>query len=494
MADNPTVGQVYAMNMAATGGVPAQLSMGRDKITMARSAQDYDLRQQQLSQAMQLAQMRDAIAREQMAQGQRQFDANLGLQKQGMGLRREQMGMQNQMAQANLDLKKQQEQRLQQEFQWEQDEKQLEIDAEEAYGKAVRALQFTEDEFAQSPIGQALLSADIPDRVRGQLWKENFELWADNSMQSTDLPAVLQTAQELDELTDIMATAERGSPEYERARSRYNNIMRAGKMLDKGREIGEGGDVELMGGQAQATLEESAAEDLLVPNQAGTGFESAPGVDESFANRDAMAAKEAQQSKEDVIISNMEPKELEKLRSEAMVSYTRSMNQAPELDGMVMDLVALAPLAAYSGPQKAFNAFAKTAGFDDIPDSAAALTKYGVVVKANILPKLKAMLGSQFAKEEGAWLLSTLGDDTMHPEQKVAAIEGRVDAWAREIMSNARTAGEEVPSFQEIFPSFYSRPGATLPFQGPGMIEPAGGGGLGIPDDIAEIMSRHGGR
>jgi len=165
----PTFGEQYAANLAKTGGVGAQLEMGRQSIAQAQAAQQAAYRQQALAQQMQLQQMQDQLARERLAQEQAQFAAGQGLEQQRLGMLGGQFGQE-------FGLKQQQAQREQQLF-----DLQRQQEAEQRAGRSAMGdiyagidLETTSSDFLKSPIAAAIGQANIDPAMKSQLMDEEF--------------------------------------------------------------------------------------------------------------------------------------------------------------------------------------------------------------------------------------------------------------------------------------------------------------------------------
>ena len=119
--------------------------------------------------------------------------------------------------------------------------------------------------------------------------------------------------------------------------------------------------------------------------------------------------------------------------------------QLPALERTAGTLYKLADLATYNFAGKTRDIILRETGLD-VGDAADAATAYANVVKVNILPTLKATFGGNMSIEEGKWLLSTLGDASMSPSQKIAAIDTRVQGWINQAESKALRVGEQPDS------------------------------------------------
>ncbi len=95
----PTFAQQAQANIARTGGVGAQLQMGRDKIAMAQFAAQQAAAQRARDYASQQDMARMTLDRERMAAQQSQFEAGQGLQRERMGIQQGQFGQEFELRQ-----------------------------------------------------------------------------------------------------------------------------------------------------------------------------------------------------------------------------------------------------------------------------------------------------------------------------------------------------------------------------------------------------------
>jgi len=153
---------------------------------------------------------------------------------------------------------------------------------------------------------------------------------------------------------------------------------------------------------------------------------------------------------------------------EAKHAYKEFASQVPTLERAAGRLNSLVDAATYTLAGQARDKFIREFNFDP-GDNAAALAEYENIVKVTILPTLKATFGGQMSIEEGKWLLSTLGDPSLHPREKKAQIAARVSGWRDMARAKAEVADVEDP---ETFRGYdeYGYPQQQTPQQ---QIEPA---------------------
>lgn len=149
---------------------------------------------------------------------------------------------------------------------------------------------------------------------------------------------------------------------------------------------------------------------------------------------------------------------------EAVNKYEDFKAQLPALQQASGELYKLADLATYNFAGKTRDQIRRETGYD-VGSGAEAKAKYGTIVKATVLPTLKATFGGQMSITEGEWLMSTLGDTNLSPGEKKAAIDARVQGWINMANTNATRIGKEPPT--DLFKNtpFYDRQGANNQIQ-----------------------------
>jgi hypothetical protein len=485
-----TSSEIFAAQMAQGGGVEAQLQLGREALQRQQIAQQRDIEQQRLAQAMRLAEMDRAMEEQRIAQQAQQFGM-------GQALDREQMAQQAQQFGMGFGLREQEAAREQALFDYEQAQREAERGGAAAGFGAFGQMAGAEGkiaELASSPFMRAL------------------EGWAGDDPQKQAVAMDLATDQ-LQRMIDV---------------DRAEGVGAGGTtafLFNKYKEqfVAEHGrDPDPDEAQLMATVARQPLPGGMIPNfnlrgtppsvapdtggiplagggvgpMAGVGMPTPEGIVRTYpegtepggvmditAGALAQRAKGEQEVKEEVKLGYVSKNIMETSRAESEKNYTEFIGGAPELDDMVMQLVGLAQIAEYNLAGRALNEATKQFGLEDIKDSADAKAKYNTLIRANLLPKLKPLLGSQFTKVEGDWLLSTLGDDTMRPSEKIAAIEGRVDGWAAQARTDARIAGLDIPEYESVFPRFYGRPGARP--------SPAAPSLNAVPEDIQKILGQY---
>lgn len=94
----------------------------------------------------------------------------------------------------------------------------------------------------------------------------------------------------------------------------------------------------------------------------------------------------------------------------------------PALQEVVGDLKDLADMATHTKLGKLFDATVRELGFG-ATEGATAAAKYGAIVSNQVLPLLKATLGSQFTNEERKALEATMGDQDLSAAEKHAQLD-----------------------------------------------------------------------
>ncbi len=158
-------------------------------------------------------------------------------------------------------------------------------------------------------------------------------------------------------------------------------------------------------------------------------------------------------------------------QGENEANFTDFKAAVPGLEKVVNNLYTVADRATYSLSNQATDAFQRQLGFNP-GDDAAARTYYENLVRNEILPLLKPTFGAQFTIKEGEWLLATLGDVNLSPQEKKAALQARVDSWKNLADTMAARAGQ--PPIEGAFSSFPPGGAAQLP-QGAQLIGTQGG-------------------
>lgn len=200
---------------------------------------------------------------------------------------------------------------------------------------------------------------------------------------------------------------------------RYNELLGSQKMIDKSQELDEEGKIRLKEGVAEATK--------------GLSFAEQTGKEEAELEH---AYEIAEERSEGVAVGGA--------TGAALNDYNDFVAAAPGLMKTGHELYKLAEIATYTGAGKGRDFFKRQFNVD-VGSPAEARAEYGVKVKSEILPILKQTLGGNFSIEEGKWLLATLGDENLGPDEKQAQIKARMVGWGREGDRKAARAGLELP-------------------------------------------------
>ena len=227
----PTPEQQFAANLARTGGVQAQLQMGRDRIQQAQLAQQ----QARLQQAAQYQQMQD-MAR--MQQQQRQFESSQVYGREGRDIQQAQFAQQQAIRDASAE-------RLQQEDVLAGQQRAVEMQGQEAMFGAMGAM----EAYGQSPymkyVNKLVEGGEISRQAGGKLAVDGFDPWkASQKLEQgaaggglTGRPAAaLQIARELRDTRQNIAVAESAGNVQEAMalRDYYNELTASQKMFEKG--------------------------------------------------------------------------------------------------------------------------------------------------------------------------------------------------------------------------------------------------------------------
>lgn len=389
MAEQRTSSQIYAQNLAQTGGVPAQLQMGRDRQQMALAQMQREDDARRLAQAMQLAEMNQAMQQQRMNQDAQQF----GMQQQRL---ESQFGQQQ-------GLREQQFEREQALFDFEQQQRDQEQAAQAAMGSIYEGvdLEATSNEFLKSDIARAIIGSNISPDQKARLLDEAFDRWASQQRAAGGgaTASGLQVASRLDDLdAQIAATPPEDTAALDALWQQRNNLTGASKMFDRGFVQGPGG-----GGIDPAYAEYLRQREGSKTFGAGEGeAKAAPVVEES------------------------------QRLAKAETAYKNFSANSKALFDAADRLYTLADAASYSKGQAFSDATARElAAFNlgDVGDGAVAKATYENIVKTEILPTLKSTLGAQFTAIEGKWLMDTLGDINLSGPEKKAQIQARVKGW-----------------------------------------------------------------
>ncbi len=423
-----TFAELAASSMARTGGVNAQLQMGRDKINQAQFAAQQAAQQNARDYAAQQDLAKMQFDREKQAQQQANWEANFGA-----------TAAQREQAQGNLDrqfgVTTAQEGRAQQEFELEQMEKQREQDVMGAMSGMSSQLDmgYWGSEEADAVDAQAE-AMGWDDAVTGALHREREKIW--NSMNK---PAGAISTSETERTRSRLLELSRIPPEQRSPDEQLEFDIVSDEM-----------DVIRRGGG-----QEFFSKKGLVQDDTGR-WVSAGGVDESLAGREEKikyAGKwgELSAAREDIPLTE----EAKRLATN-LTAYKDFEATIPSMFNTIDKLKTLAQVANYSKGQKisdATRAELQAAGFGNVSDGLTARAAYDNFVKTTVLPNLKQMLGAQFTAVEGQWVLDTFGGTEMTPQEKTAALDAKAISYLNDMRTKALAAGLD-PNDSENFRIF----------------------------------------
>lgn len=131
--------------------------------------------------------------------------------------------------------------------------------------------------------------------------------------------------------------------------------------------------------------------------------------------------------------------------AEDLDSYNNLVSNLPALEQMVDELHVLGKNATYTKGGSLLNEFRKQTGMG-ARQAAKDLAAYEAKVNQNLLPLLKQTLGSAFTENDRKQLEKTLGDPTMHPDEKDVVLRSFLQNKRREIESKKRKLDSYKPS------------------------------------------------
>lgn len=318
-------------------------------------------------------------------------------------------------------------------------------------------------------------------------------------------PAVIKIANKMAAARQVMGSATPGSPEYAAAQNMLDDLMVAGKMMDKGVLAPMGADWRGLGGAMGAPEQQGyqapqftgpnnppslpaafdgldddpmeASRQAIMQQQGVTGVNPyqrpdlagtsvIPGYAQSTGSIAATKKGMETQAQKDVEL-NMDPQiarekarmgEIGKSTGEKEVALGEATARVPQLQNLVTRLSHLGSASTYTLTGRARDTFIREMGFD-VPDAAVARADYISMVDNEILPLLRQTFGAQFTENEGKSLRATLGDPNASPREKDARLRSFIRTKMEDVNTQARALQQAEPFGQEEIDAFVANIG-----------------------------------